>query len=362
VFKSHRNYNFTLLFFSVVAFYCTQFTAISAELRPSDISILWPLKSGTHEFASQDTVFMKKGDGMCNSPLLSDWKLIPQNTFSMFEKEVLNKIDGACERDRVLEDKYFFEEDRDLLIGTIPLARLKGYHPFSCQSKNWRVTAMRFDPCANSADFIKEGKACQSELRVVAQLIEKSEAGVNNLRDSAIHLIYKFKLDDSKYVVNELKEVANVSKISEQSHPWEPQFDKEKMLRPHHGLRNEMDICNGPVRKAIINFMDKRAKPEFLTQIAWMTSSIGVKEWTFGAFNVLESGTKLSQIKVNSQLYDNFSDNQMMKGEPSLNKEFKDGAFGSVYMKLRLHRLESSLKLRKIGTLLISMLIAFLAS
>ncbi len=308
----------------------------SEPLRPSDISILWPLKSTSSKDGSLDPVFKMKGDGLCNTPKVSDWNLVYKETFDAFQKKVLNKVGNQCERNLELEDKYFLSSDPELMQGDIHLSLLKGIHPFACQEINWRVTALRFDPCVNSSLAIGGAIKCESEFRLVAQLIETSDTGISAIRDFAIHMIYALKASEIPDLVKDFKKVSGISKISEVKIPWEPNFDGKPILRPHHGLRNEMDGCGGAVNAAIKDLLAKYAKPEKLTQLAWMTSSMGVKEWSFGLLEVLDAGKKVELKNVNSQFYDNFSDNLMMSEAPALNKEFMGNKFGSIYDELAI--------------------------
>jgi hypothetical protein len=311
-------------------------SSFAQVLRPSDISILWPLKSAPSQDAASDLVFKMKGDGLCNTPKVADWNLVFKETFALFQKEALNKVGDQCTRDQELEDKYFFHADADLMQGDIHLSLLKGIHPFACQENNWRITAVRFDPCVNSSETLDKKKKCDSELRLIAQLIETSDSGINAVRDFTVHMIYEVTRSRVAEVVKDLKELARVSRASEAQTPWEPEFDAKSILRPHHGLRNEMDSCGGPVTSAMKGFLAKNATPEKLTQLAWMTSSMGVKEWSFGLLEVTEQGKKVELKKINDQFYDNFSDVLMMTEVPALNKEFFGGKFGSIYDELFL--------------------------
>ncbi|MEI8027864.1 MAG: hypothetical protein WCI18_16055 [Pseudomonadota bacterium] len=325
---------FTAIFCLIFLFSSNQ--GHSESLRPSDISILWPLKSTPSKDGSLDPVFKMKGDGLCNTPKVSDGNLVFKETFDAFQSKVLNKVGDQCERSLELEDKYFLSSDPELMQGDIHLSLLKGIHPFACQEKNWRVTAVRFDPCVNSSLTIGGATKCESELRLVAQLIETSEGGISAVRDFTIHMIYALTPTEIPELVKDLKNISSISKVSEAKTPWEPYFDGKAILRPHHGLRNEMDSCGGTVNTAIKDLLAKYAKPEKLTQMAWMTSSMGVKEWSFGLLEVTEAGKKVELKNVNSQFYDNFSDNLMMSEAPALNKEFMGNKFGSIYDELTI--------------------------
>jgi len=277
-----------------------------------------------------------KGDGLCNTPRVADWNLVFKETFDAFQKKALHKEGDQCGRDQELEDKYFLYADPELMSGDIHLSLLKGIHPFACQENNWRVTALRFDPCVNSSETLGGAKKCESELRLVAQLIETADSGISAVRDFTIHMIYGLTPLQVPEIVKDLKSIAIISKASEAQMPWETSFDGKWILRPHHGLRNEMDGCGGAVSTSINGLLAKYAKPENLTQLAWMTSSMGVKEWTFGLLEVTAYGRKAELKKVNDQFYDNFSDNLMMAEEPAINKEFIGGKFSSIYDELAI--------------------------
>jgi hypothetical protein len=308
--------------------------AFTAPLRPIDVSILWPLKSAAVADGKQDAIFGQKGDGFCNAPRIDDWQYISQETFAEVERQVFNKEGEVCGRDKALEDEFFLVDDPDLMNGKVHLARLKGIHPFACNQKNWRVSAVRVDPCVNSRSVATEPDKCMSEFRVIAQIFEKNDTNIWAVRDFTLHLIYE--IPDMAALVADLKKFAEVSKYSEARLKWEAGYDDGMTLRPHHGLRNEMDSCGGPVTKAMQNLLKKYASPAKLTQLAWMSSSMGVKEWTFGAFDVKEYGTKLEAQVINGQLFDNFSDVLMMGEKSPLNQEFAGGRFGSIYDEITL--------------------------
>ncbi|NBW83114.1 hypothetical protein EBR21_15300 [bacterium] len=151
-------------------------------------------------------------------------------------------------------------------------------------------------------------------LRLVAQPFEKQTNGLWAVRDFTIHLVYLIK--DLPTFMTDLKKASSVARQVEASEAWEQQWDSSpQILRPHHALRNELGTCNAPFSQALRNFTKKWAVQSNLIMVAWMTSSIGAMEWTFGQVSVTGNGDSLEAGKVDSRNFSNFSDSLLQRGK-----------------------------------------------
>ena len=84
-------------------------------------------------------------------------------------------------------------------------------------------------------------------------------------------------------------------------------FDADpNVLRPHPGLRLEMDRCDGPVSGAYRAFLGKHTNGSLLRQIAFMTSSTAQVQWSFGT--TVHNDGRFSPISDPAgDKFDNFS-------------------------------------------------------
>lgn len=291
--------------------------ASAAALLPQDHTILWPLKFSS----DKDAVFQIAGDGFCNAPSVVKDKVVDLATFQQITKIAFNTNGNACAPRKDLEDLAFQLSPAELLSQKIPVVLAKGVPPTICDPALWHVVAMRADPCHNVTAKLKTGAACEAQVRLVLQPFETSPIGVKVVRDFTIHLVYS--APDWSKVQRDLEAVADVSRASESKTPWEPNFDGKKILRPHHGLRNELGRCDGPVAQAVKKFVTDHALPENLVVAAAMGSSFAVKEWTFWAYRAQGTGAQkqMVQTPVNDLNVDNFSDSLFTKGQYSLTPE-----------------------------------------
>lgn len=302
--------------------------AFAQTLKATDVSVLWPLKAGD----AKDDLFKTTGDGFCNTIGIQEGTLWPAATFDAFATAVLNASGTTCARDKDLEDAHFLSADEDLVKPDIHLARLKGLTPTVCAPGAWRIVSFRFDPCQNLAD-VNAGKGqCLPMVRLVAQPFEKGSNGLWNVRDFSAHLIYL--VSDVPAVVADLKAFAKVARDVEKKEPWDPSIDATDVLRPHHALRNEMDSCGGTASTKLKSLVLKHAVADRLVKIAWMTSSMGVKEWSFGALDVSNAGTTVTESTVLGQKFDNFSDTLMTQGKPSLNTNIATAPFPNAFAQI----------------------------
>jgi len=318
-----------VLIFACLASAVAPSYALSDPLRRSDISILWPLKASM----DIDDAFKSKGDGFCNALGLGEGTMLPAPAFDAFAKTVLNGSGGVCSPDTALQNRFLFDATDTLMKPDIHLARLKGIAPNVCSSAAWKVVALRFDPCQNLPDATAKKAVCLPLFRLVAQPFEKATNGLWVARDFTMHLIYS--VPDVNALVADLKSVAQVAKGVEATETWEAGIDGTDVLRPHHALRNEMDACGGPASTSIRQAVLRHAIAPRLLKIAWMSSSLGVKEWTFGILNVkgtpagpgLPSTFALSETTALGTRFDNFSDTLMMQGKPPLNSNLAKASF-----------------------------------
>jgi hypothetical protein len=301
-----------------------------APLRPYDHTIFWPLKSND----AVDPVFNTKGDGFCLAHSVDKGVVITKAQFESVLKIAFNDKGGICQRDTALEKLHKFTADKDLMKPEINLALLKGVSPTFCQKANWKIVAARFDPCVTlPSNPGGTGSGCQKEFRLVAQPFEKGTNGVWTARDATMHLIYD--IPSVPNLVADLKKVAEESKKSEASKPWDPQFDGKNVFRPHHGLRNEMEACGGPVSTELNNFLARNASASKLNAVAWMSSSLARKEWTFGATKIGSTGT-LTPIKPLGEEFDNFSDTLQFAEVPSFNSLVGAASFPNLFAQIAL--------------------------
>lgn len=316
--------------------------ANAEPLRTSDASILWPLKNVPATGPSDP--FKIQGDGFCNAPSLDEGIVIPAATFDSFATQVLNKnSENMCARDKELRKAHMFDNDLGLLDPTLDLTRIKGINPEVCQKKHWKIVGFRIDPCMNTAELKSKPDAkCIVEARLVAQPFVKDPRNIWQIEDFTMHLIYQ--IPDLSVLIKDLKEVSAISKKAETAAPWDS-FDGtagSSVLRPHAGLRAEMGKCGGPVATALRNFLGKHTSPAHLTQIAWMTSSIALTEWTFGVTDVSNNGTSVTQGSFNGGMkFDNFSLSLMSEGQVSLNKNLENASFPNLYKSLKLGAMQS---------------------
>jgi hypothetical protein len=285
--------------------------ARAEKITASDLSVLWPLKAS----ADKDPVFMKTGDGFCNAMSLSDGSIFPQKSFERFAEIAFNSSQNECRRDAGLEDQFFFVPNEEVLRQDIHLALVKGLAPTACNFGAWKVTGLRFDPCRPSRARDNSSPAqCNDVLRLVAQPFEKQTNGLWAVRDFTIHLVYLIK--DLPAFMADLKKTASIARQVEAAEPWEPEWDaKSHVLRPHHALRNELNTCNAPFSSALKNFTKKWAVQSSLIMVAWMTSSMGVKEWTFGQVSVSGNGDLFEASKISDRKFSNFSDSLLQAGK-----------------------------------------------
>lgn len=305
---------------STFGFLLTSIVAQAEALRVSDASIIFPIKRTVT--TENDPIFQTKGDGLTpgkysqlsQAPSLSEGNILSKATFQKLAILVMGGAPGqeTCQPtpDSVLE-QFFFSSITDLLQAENNVSFIKGITPEACRYSNWKVVGFRVDPCLDRAGRTFKSKddlkSCKfNEARLVAQPFVKQADGSNKVLDLTVHLIYKIPNLDT--LITDLKAVMAISKASEKKTSWDKANDgKAQLLRPHHGLRNEMDAGGGEVTTAIKNLLAKHTNESNMTQIAFMTSSLAVTEWTFGFVNVKEGNIDLGTNPAGAK-FDNFSD------------------------------------------------------
>lgn len=293
-------------------------SASADTLLPEDHTILWPLKFSD----ARDEVFGSVGDGFCNAPGLVDDKILDTASVQSIFAQAFNAQGASCASNDKLADLIFERSAADLLDPQIPLIQVFGIPPSVCDPALWKVVALRADPCQNIIEHRQSGAACKHQMRLVLQPFEKSMDGLTNVLDFTLHLI--FNVPDIKTLRSDLQKVAAIARASEQQEPWEPQYDGKPVFRPHHGLRNELDRCGGPVTQAIKSLISRHALRSNLTSAATMGSNFAVKEWTFSAFRATPDGS-VTLAEVNGATFDNFSDSLFAQGQYSMNKQLDRG-------------------------------------
>ncbi len=291
-------------------------------LLPQDHTVLWPLKFSP----ATDNLFRTTGDGFCNAPQMIKDKILAPSIAQNIFAAAFNAQGKTCATQQQFADLILERSAEQLVDPKIPLIMVFGVPPNVCDPDLWRVVGMRADPCQNIIDHNKNGTACRTQLRLVLQPFEKSMDNLNTVLDFTLHLI--FEVPDPKALIADLNAVATISRKSEGATPWEAEFDGKSLLRPHHGLRNEMDQCGGPVSTAFKSLIKEYAVEDRLSSVATMGSSFGVKEWTFTAFK-RQTGSKppaLPVTELHGSQFDNFSDTLFADGKYSLNSNLDQGA------------------------------------
>jgi len=266
-------------------------------LSASDLSILFPLKS--NKSTGDFDVFRKAGDGFQNAPGLDlggDVPILSEGLFQSFVDDAFGgngNVKGSC-KSPVIDAEDFDRADGDLLPLAKHLAMIRGIDTRICDYKVWRVVGFRFDPCLERP-LVKDlhtlnamPASCKSaEARLIVQPFAYY-AGAWTAIDGAMHLIYH--APDIQKLVLGLRKIRQASDRSVETYALPAGFSRS-LLTPHPGLWAEMEIENGPVATEIRTFLTSFTNEERLSGIAWMTSSRGSMQWSFGTRKVV--GRKL---------------------------------------------------------------------
>lgn len=298
-----------------------------------DISILFPLKP----IAKKDGVFKKSGSGFCAAPTIGEsfeGKHIGL-TNSQFEEFARMTFGANSQADRCelseSETKLIGQSDNQLMDDHQFLAKLRMLPDALCTRKSWRVVGFRLDPCLTQkrAKIVTKDELlkCTMEARLVVQPFERSEDRWI-AHDAGLHLIYKVPNLDA--MVTDLKQIAKLTRKN-----WEPWLwagldnSSSWTLKPHPGLRSEMDRCAGeewenkfdvgkrPVSAAIYSFIANHLPPENLTQIAFFAANSGFSQWSFGAVEHKKGKfEQLKKVSAGASPFDSFSNASLSQDIP----------------------------------------------
>lgn len=315
------------------------------ELSPSDLAILFPLKPS----AEPDALFPVEGDGYCNAPALADEQqpLLSLKDFNFLIDQIfgvqaaieppaylavpdaelpedlrerkrhygawsdlsaaaeqrqaqLAAVQSAydhtdypaplfCHQPHLAGDIADLGDDYQLELGH-HLVQSEGVLHRACDYDAWRVVALRFNPCLEQAEipgFWQHDAlpaACRTrEFRLVLQPVYR-EGDRLVVADLAMHFIYRLPLSGMNELIAGLKGIRRL----------QPQSKAEPLtLAPHPGLMAEMNRCDGAVAGGIKALVAKAAQREWLSSVAWMSSSASQSRWSFGSFPAASIGKSL---------------------------------------------------------------------
>ncbi len=276
-----------------------------APLGSSDVSILVPLKASDRV----DDVFKMAGTGLCNALKFDETEpsIFGKDQFDAFAASVFGRgRNGQC-NELPLEGPSK-GGDAEVLASqpSEHLARRRGLPGRACSYQSWRVVGFRYEPCFERPGRTVQRKedlvGCTPEARLVAQ--PWNTEGTPFPDDVALHLIYRVPSPDA--LVDDLFKLAETTTAATKSVRWDNYDTAADVLRPHPGLRAEMDGCRGPVSTAYRAFLGKHTRSNLLRQVAFMTSSTAQVQWSFGAMAF--NGGQFAPIRTASgDVFDNFS-------------------------------------------------------
>ncbi len=278
--------------------------SLRTPLVNSDVSILVPLKAN----ADVDDVFRARGTGLCNAVPLNGTTspLLTEAQFSAFAASAFGR--GTDLRCNTAGAGGAGGDDAAVLARqpSEQLARLRGLPGRACNYAAWHIVGFRFEPC-----FERPGKtlstrtdltSCTAEARLVVQ--PWNTEGIPFPDDISMHLIYR--VPNTEALVADLFAFAAVTREATQGKTWDSFDSQPNVLRPHPGLRLEMERCEGPVSKAYKALLAKHTNSALLRQVAFMTSSTAQVQWSFGAMNAT-NGTFSPIADRAGDRFDNFS-------------------------------------------------------
>jgi len=138
------------------------------------------------------------------------------------------------------------------------------------------------DPCAGRVgkkfETANDLKSCVPTFRAIAQPFSTQPSIFPD--DLALHLIYS--VADLGALVGDLRQFAAVTAAATTGSSRDASERDSRMLRPHPGLRVEMNTCNGPVSAGFRTLVSKYARASKLVGTAFMSSSTVQMQWTFG--------------------------------------------------------------------------------
>lgn len=317
--RANKNKNKILGFCFFLAAACVSTeTSYAARLKATDVAIYWPLKAKD----PVDEIFKMQGTGRCNLPDLnlavekipSSLPAVNRAQFEALATLIYGKgEDGLCNsaKDIVFEG----DPTNDLTFLKRPnlksenLSLLRGIPSRACKYENWRIVSFRYDPCLDRPGRTfktkKDIEACVAQVRLVAQPFNSDGGFFPD--DLALHLIYDIGGAERAELVKDLLALSKVTTAIETKKGGWDRFDNEVyMMRPHPGLRAEMNTCGGPMIAGVVNVLKKYTNHKKLEQMAWMSSSTTGMQWNFGFVAVKGDKVTKSSSSMSGE-YDNFS-------------------------------------------------------
>ncbi len=218
--------------------------AWAGQLGPTDVSILYPVN--------------ETGAGYCNTPPLRR-PFITDHQLREFAQRVFGTNgEGGCSAGRNTETMFL--PDRALLRSDTHLARERGLSSMTCQLDNWRVIGVRVDPCIERPNQqIRNGSDlnnCGSEVRVIAQPFFQIN-GTWNVEEASMHLIYS--VDDLASLVTDLRRIRQLTALAAKD-----RNSSVSQLDVHPGLKTEMNQCDGPIARGLMELFNTYARSDKL--------------------------------------------------------------------------------------------------
>jgi hypothetical protein len=284
-------------------------SALAEPLDASGASWLFPLTGET------------VNNGFCNAPRLSSGLVLDSSQFSsIVSRMISDSPEQACTGLNNPVLGVLLEGDEGFMRSCNHLAQLNGIRDEPSRAASWHVVGFRFDPCVNAGPRNLSSTAdlngCSAEARLVAQPFILNADGRREVIDASLHLIYEVKgVSGISEIVRDLKSVQNVTKsVAGSAYPAASLFT----VHPGLELERRRGECNGTSSRSISNFLAKHTNPSKLAQVAFMTSSGGLKQWSFG-FLGPNSGFKFGTTPIGR--FDNFSDALLSQGIFPVNQE-----------------------------------------
>ena len=207
--------------------------------------------------------------------------------------------------------------DSSFLGSEFHLANLQALDENIRVYENWEIVGIRIDPCINSFPSSINTKedilSCKKEFRLVAQPFFTADDNRIAL-DASFHLIYD--IEDIESLINDLKQLAQVGREVESN------LETWNVLGLHPALKNEAGNCNGVYTNNLRNLAKKYAPSSSLKQVAWMTSSGLLEQWTFGALRFTNGSFTDIQIPGGGT-FDNFSSIELDSGRFPMNRSIR---------------------------------------
>lgn len=304
----------------------TKLAVSSASLEAPDISVLFPLQLPAD---SSSRIFPSDGTGLCNLLSLSG------ESHNFLSKELFDRFRNRNFGNPCPGNVDFKPVDQ-LLNQQTHLSLAVGLNPAVCEYDHWKVVSFRFDPCLGRDPAESCGDAA---LRLVAQPFLETSAGTLAI-DASLHLIFEPR--ELRDVIANLEENARLRKTIESHARRSGSAERDPyFLVPHPGLVEEMNNCQGPMKRQLLSSFSRLMSQSQLGEIAWMTSSSSVTNWTFGSDMIVNGDLPKTEPARHSNFsmdafektgfpFNEEAVTQMKKGVLHLASSFLDGAFDPV--------------------------------